>query len=192
MMNKVFAGISCSILLLISANVMAVRVVECVDVDGNRSFEARCPDGTTTVSEKKFYTGAKEKEVVEDRGDSPDVAITLYTIPKCDACDAIKDLLKQYQAPASVIDVSTDIELQRDLQKLSGGVTSLSVPTITIGDKTIVGYNPPAVITTLEELGFSKGGASETEEGATEENTAESGGETEPVSTADSGQAAPQ
>ncbi len=141
---------SLTILILCSyvSPVPAVIIYECVDDGGNLTYRDRCPPGTTSSNEMKIYIGAKKTV------DAPDVAIAFYTTPTCDACDVIRTVLEKYGASYTEKNVEKDIALQTELQQKSGGSNTLSVPTVIVGEKVIVGYNKQALISSLEEVGF--------------------------------------
>ena len=146
---------------LFASHSYAVKIFECVDEAGNKSFESRCPPGTSPVNEKDFYTGADDEEAI------PDVEISLYSVPTCEACDVVRNILDKYGVKYSEKNVKTNIELQNELQKISGAEGTLSVPTVTIGEKVIVGYNKAELTKTLEEVGYGKNS------GSSESNTSE-------------------
>ena len=65
----------------------AVKVVECIDADGNSSFRDKCPPGMTMKGEKRLLgvggtdQGPSIEEIAAAR------PITVYSVPDCDACD---------------------------------------------------------------------------------------------------------
>jgi len=147
-MKYIISSITLTIACLLSSQVFAVKILECVDEAGNSSFQDRCPPGTEPVGEKKFYTGNQATE----SGNS-DIAITLYSVPSCDTCDLVRNLLNRYGASVTEIDVKTDIDLQRELQEKTGS-EGISIPTVIFGDQIIVGYKKQDLIKSLEDAGF--------------------------------------
>ena len=156
-MKQLVSGISAILFCLTSANLFAVSIYECVDEAGNRTFQERCPPGTTLAGEKKFYTGTGVAE-----GAAPDVAVTLYLVPDCDACDVVRNVLSDYGARFTEKNIENNVELQTELMEKSGGGATLSVPTVIVGEKVIVGFNKQGLTSTLEEAGFKKAGSGET------------------------------
>ena len=152
-MKYITAGILLTFTSLLSTQALAVKILECVDEDGNSTYQDRCPPGTTQAGEKKFYTGKKEADA-----NSPDVPITLYSVPTCDACDVVRNILEKYGASISEKNVETDVALQRELQEKSGAAGTLSVPTVIVGEKVIGGYNKQDLVASLEDAGFKQGG----------------------------------
>lgn len=180
-MKYITTSIILTISCLLSTQLLAVKILECVDENGNSAFQDRCPPGTTVAGEKKFYTGKKE-----GNPDSPDVPITLYTVPTCDACDVVRNILEKYGANVSEKNVESDVALQQELQKKSGATGTLSVPTVIVGEKVIVGYNKQDLVASLEEAGFKQGGtpapgAATSEEAVEEESQPDVTEEEEPA-----------
>ena len=167
-MKYITSSIILTISCLLSTQVLAVKIVECVDEAGNSTFQDRCPPGTTVAGEKKFYTGKKESDA-----STPDVPITLYTVPACDACDVVRNILEKYGANVSEKNVESDVALQRELQEKSGATGTLSVPTVIVGEKVIVGYNKQDLIASLEAAGFKQAGAPAAETPGTAEQQPE-------------------
>ena len=155
-MKHILAAVSVFITLTISVPAFAVIIYECVDDEGNQSFRDRCPDGATPVNEYKIYTGPKE-------ADLPDVEITFYTVPSCDACDVVRNVLDKYGAQYDEKNVKQNIDLQRELQEKTGEEGTLSVPTVIIGEKMIIGHNKQNLVSALEEVGFKLPEAEEEE-----------------------------
>ena len=157
---------------LVSTQVYAVKILECVDEAGNKTFQDRCPPGTTQAGEKKFYTG-KEPTASENKS----VAVTFYSIPECDACDLVRNLLDKYGASITEKNVKTDVGLQKELQEKTGAQGTLSVPTVIIGDQVIIGYKKQDIINSLETTGLED--QQPGEEAETAEATDESEQETD-------------
>lgn len=154
-MKNIKLGFALIGLYLLSMPAMAVKIYECVDEAGNTTFESTCPPGTTVSGEKSFYTGKKKP----DAG-SPDIPVTLYTVPSCDACDVVKEVLGKYNAGFTEKNIENNPDLQKELQEKSGGGNTLSVPTVIIGEKVIVGFNKQSLTSSLEEAGFKTGESS--------------------------------
>ena len=136
----------------------AVTIYECVDEAGNSVFQDRCPPGTTPAGEKKFRTGsgAESAKPAPVSGDVPDVDITMYASPECDACLILRGVLEQYSAVFTEKNINQSDEVKRELQEKMGGSTTLTIPTIIIGEKIIAGFKKDELISTLESAGFSK------------------------------------
>ena len=174
--HSIIAILTC----LFATHTYAVKIYQCVDEAGNKTFERRCPPGTTPLEEKDITTGGGDEE------DLPDVDISLYSVPTCEACDVVRNILDKYGAKYTEKNVKTNIELQNELQKITGAEGTLSVPTVTIGESIIVGYNKAELTRKLEEVGYGKNTGGGSEEGGSEEGTTESQEqETESPETAD-------
>jgi glutaredoxin len=130
----------------------AVKIVECEDEQGNRSFQKTCPPDTSMVGEKKINTGlgsSKNKE----KSNNVNIQATLYSVTECDACEEVKDFLSSKGISITEKDVSVDVDLQKELTDLSG---ALKVPTTVIGKEILTGYNRNEFIRILKEAGHSE------------------------------------
>jgi glutaredoxin len=144
-LSKVFLLISLLFSLQVSA---AVKIVECEDESGNRSFQKTCPPGTTQVSEKQFRTGSKNNESQQSS-----IEAILYLIPDCETCEQVKEFLAARDIPVTEKNVNDNIELQNELTSLTG---SLKVPTTIIGDETLTGYSRSSFMEALERAGYEE------------------------------------
>jgi glutaredoxin len=142
-------------LLVTSLNCMAaVSIVECEDEQGNRTFQKTCPPGSTMINQKRIATGSKaaaENDPVTFTTTSSSVSATMYSIPECSPCDAVRELLQIKNIPLTEINIEGDIIKQAELTKLNG---SLNVPVTLIGDKKLSGYNRTEIISALEAAGW--------------------------------------
>jgi len=162
----------------------AVTIYECVDEAGNSVFQDRCPPGTTPEGEMKIRTGSSSEpaKTAPASADVPDVDITLYAAPECDACLILRGVLEQYSAVFSEKNINQSDDVKRELQEKMGGAATLTIPTTIIGEKIIAGFKKDELISTLESAGFSKPEPEEAspESGPVEEFTPEFSPETEP------------
>lgn len=132
-------------LLPFSANA-GVKIVECLDADGNRTFQKTCPPGTTEVSAKSFSTGGSA-----GNENKVSISATLYVIPECDSCEEVKDFLSARNVSITEKDVEGNLELQNELTDIAGG---LKVPTTIIGDEVLTGYSRSSFLEALEKAGY--------------------------------------
>jgi glutaredoxin len=77
--------------------------------------------------------------------------VTLYTVTDCDACDLVRMQLQNRDVPYTEKDSATDVEVQTELKAKAG---TLSVPTVTIGNQVLSGYNKMALDNALDEVGY--------------------------------------
>jgi len=131
----------------------AVKIAECEDKQGNRSFEKTCPPGTMLIGEKKINTGTGSSNNKE-KSNNVTIQATLYRISECDACEQVKDFLSGKGVSVTEKDVSVDVDLQKELTDLSG---ALKVPTTIIGSEILTGYNHNDFINVLKEAGYNNG-----------------------------------
>jgi len=128
----------------------AVKIVECEDELGNRSYQKSCPPGYTQLSEKKINTRNNSDN---SKNQSTDIKATLYVIPDCEACDEIKEFLNNRKISFTEKNVNENIELQKELTDLTG---SLKVPTTIIGDEILTGYSRSKFLNALKEMGYKE------------------------------------
>lgn len=165
-----------SLLILLAGPVFAVTIYECVDDEGNTTYQDRCPPGTTPANEKKFRTGTDAgatRSQSATAGEQPDVDITLYAAPDCDACLILKGIMDEYQAPYTEQNINSSDEVKRELQEKLGGASTLTIPTIIIGEEAISGFKKNELMAALEDAGFSKPVVEEPEAEEEESNLAE-------------------
>lgn len=182
-MKNATIALSCSLLFLLAPPLSAVTISQCVDEEGNTTYERTCPPGTTQVEEKKIRTGsgssADTAQASRQAGAPPDVEITMYDVPDCDACLVLKGVLDEYQAPFTEKNINSSDDVKRELQKRVGGGSTLTIPTIIIGETVISGYKKNELMNALDQAGFSKPAppAPEEEEGPSLEEKAFTEGE---------------
>lgn len=128
----------------------AVKVVECEDEQGNRTFESTCPPGTTMVDEKRIPTGVSAADSAEKTA----INVTLYSIPECESCDEVREFLQGRSVAITEKSVNENPEIQTELKDLTG---ALRVPATVIGEKVITGYNRSELLAALESAGYKEG-----------------------------------
>ncbi len=133
---------------LFSTNIWAVKVYECEDELGNRSFEQQCPPGTTSVKEKNYSTTASRSV----SGQSKLAPLVLYFIPDCDVCDQVKEFLKVRNISLTEKNIKDNGVLQQELKSKTGG--DLRVPVLLIGEKVISGYDRTSLTSALTAAGY--------------------------------------
>jgi glutaredoxin len=143
-MKTVFTIALTMLMLAFSGLVHAVKIYECEDEAGNRSFDSNCPPGSTIVGEKKFNL-VKEPEA------SP-ISATMYLVPNCGACDQVREFFMLRKIALTEKNVDNNVELQKELTEKAG---ELKVPTVVINDTVISGYDRVKMISTLEAAGYS-------------------------------------
>ena len=145
---------SCLFILLIPffsvTSFAAVKVVECEDKSGNRTFQKVCPPDSMQVGEKKLTTGAESNN---KDSNANNIQAILYLIPDCEACDEIKEFLGSRNISITEKNVNDNLELQKELTALSG---SLKVPTTVIGEEILTGYSRSKFLSVLEAAGYKK------------------------------------
>ena len=157
-MKNQLIPVSAVIFLLLAAPAQAVIIYECVDEAGNSTFQDRCPPGTTPANQKDIRTGtstAPERPAATGTA-VPDVEILMYSAPNCDACLILRGVLDEYKAPYTDKNVNTSDEIKRELQEKVGGGSTLTIPTVIVGETIIAGFKKTELISSLEQAGFKK------------------------------------
>lgn len=136
--------------LLLAAHAQAVTIVQCEDADGNKTYQEKCPPGTTAVETKDFYTGPKATapDMESLKENKP---VVLYSVETCDACDLVRNYLNTRGTPFNEKPVGDNAELQEELIDITG---ELSVPVVTIGQETVEGYNKAQIKDKLDQAGY--------------------------------------
>jgi glutaredoxin len=147
MVSRLYHAVILSFALFSLVNVQAaVKIVECEDEKGNRSFQKICPPNSTMIGEKKLSTGAGSADT-----SNVNINAILYSIPDCEACDEIKEFLGSRNIPITEKNVNDNIELQNELTELTG---ALKVPTTVIGEEVLTGYSRSKFLSILEAAGY--------------------------------------
>jgi len=137
-------------LFVVSTHIWAVKVFECEDELGNKTFQAQCSPGSIPVNEKNYSTGIGRSS--EEDKMKP---LVLYMVPDCIVCDQIKDYITEQKLTLTEKNVEEDFELQQELKSKNGG--QLKVPVLLVGDRVISGFNPENVFSALSEEGYISG-----------------------------------
>lgn len=135
----------------------AARMYKIIDENGNVTYTTRAPsasDGaqveTTNISGGEGYESdsAKMDEIARDH------PVTVYVVAACAGCDLARSYLNKHHIPFTSKDVNKDPKAKDELKKVAG---SLSVPTITIGDKVLNGYLESVLEQELAAVGYPVG-----------------------------------
>jgi len=127
---------------------IAVTIVECEDDKGERSFQSKCPPGTTQIDVRQINTGSQPSTP----DDVETLTSILYTVPGCVVCGDVQEFLESRNVIVTVKDASSLQVVQDELRELTG---ELRVPVVTIGDNILRGYNRAELTAALESMGYS-------------------------------------
>ena len=156
--------------LLVSINISAaVKIVECEDEAGNRSFQKTCPPGSTVIEQKRISTGGTSEGKKYTSKLKLKKSATLYTIPECDTCDEVREFLNDNEVEITEKDVSKDVAAQNELEGIAG---ELRVPVTIIDGKTLKGYNRSEFKAAIEGKDYEKQEKSEPEDEPNTDNGA--------------------
>ena len=135
-----------------------------VDEQGNVFYQDQPPEGAGGSVEAY----GEDAELVADADKDPRTIaaetfpITLFSIPVCDACDLVRNMLRKADVPFTEKDVNDNPPVQDELMSLAG---QLSVPALVVGKKVIYGYNSMAIKEELTSAGyFAKAGAEQSDD----------------------------
>ena len=90
----------------------------------------------------------KTKTAAEVAADNP---VFLYTVPNCDACDLVRNLLSTRGIPVNEKNVEDNSANQDELKAKTGG---MSVPALVVGGSALSGYNRSAIDAALKQAGY--------------------------------------
>lgn len=139
--------------VLLTTVAQAQEMYKWVGEDGKVTYQDTPPPGEAD-SAAPF---AVDQEVAAEEAQAalPDVPVTLYSVPVCDACDLVRKILEDYGVPYEEKDAAEDTEVQKEVRELVG---QLSVPVLAVGDTVITGYSSSGIIAELTNVGFTPGG----------------------------------
>jgi glutaredoxin len=144
------------VLSLSTFHVHAVIIHECVDENNETTYQNICSPGSESVNTFNLPVG--KSEVLEPE-------TILYVVPDCEACDITRNILNRHGLTNfTEVNIKYDTEAQSKLRKLIGSEGAVSVPTVILGDKQIVGLNKEKLINELEAAGFKEEGSDENAE----------------------------
>ncbi len=152
--NRAFLGSALLLLAMMSTNAAEVKLYKWVDTDGKISYQDRPPPVGQKYEEKSFTEqGAdtrKDAEVKRSKAASAN-PVKLYIVQACESCGLVQTILDINKIPYDQIDIEADEEAHRELVRVSG---SARVPTMTIGDEIISGFDRNKIEDTLKEQGY--------------------------------------
>ncbi len=148
-LGRAISAVVLTLGLLVTAASPARSVLECRSPDGNRYFSYSCAPGDTKTSEKLLRSPGSSAATTS--GSATHKTVTLYVVPSCDACDLVRNQLRERGVPFSLHDVSSDQAAQEAVQKLTKSTT---VPILVIGSQVLTGYDRVALGQQLNEAGF--------------------------------------
>ena len=167
------------LLSLAMATANAATLYKWVDENGNVTYQDTPPPENVLYEESTV--DAPPAPLPEDTSRGIEEAalanpVSLYTVPQCDTCDLVRMFLERHSVPFAEKDVRNNIEMQAELEQAVG---SLTVPTLTVGDRVLDGYSSNAIRSALLEAGFPIVDA-RSSDGTADEDTTDS--EEEPFS----------
>ncbi len=124
------------------------KLYKWVDANGNVTYQDQ-PPPENAQSVKEYRDPEVQRPDVAAAGERPPV--TLYAVPKCDACDLVRLFLQKKGVPFSEIDIGNDREAQQELLESVG---QLGVPTLMVGNTPLAGYSPTGIEAELRNAGY--------------------------------------
>lgn len=131
----------------------AASLYKWVDSQGRVSYHDKPPpEGSDyRVEEKTLRSG--ENTTNQQAQPDKNIPVILYSAPKCASCDLARIYLDKRKVPYTEKNVESDIKFQEELKEKSG---SVSVPTITVGEKVMKGYLESLLEGELDAAGYPK------------------------------------
>lgn len=126
-----------------------------VDSQGQVSYHDRPPPEGAGYQVEKKVLGPSHKTNQDDAlaKVAEKYPVVLYATPSCASCDLARAYLQKRKVPFTEQNVENNPALQQTLIKIAG---SVSVPTITIGDKVMKGYLESILEGELDDAGYPK------------------------------------
>ena len=147
--------IAAACVLLAAGSALAqTSVYRWTDKDGKVHFsDAPPPADAKDASQRSMGGGGTEVEfpyaVQQAMKKNP---VMLYTAPSCgEPCNSAREMLSTRGVPFGERNVATNVAAQETLTKLAGG---LSVPTMTLGARTLKGFQPEDWTEALTGAGY--------------------------------------
>ena len=128
----------------------AVTIVECEDANGDRSFQATCPPGSTQVDKREINTGTST--AASTIPGNVTIRATLYSVPECVVCGDVREFLESRDVIVNEKDASNEQLIQEELKALTG---VLKVPVVVIGEEVISGYQRDQLLSALMAAGYN-------------------------------------
>ena len=122
-----------------------------IDPDGNLVYTDRPPPPGTPVLEayeQQTTVDPRQAALEQATAENP---VVLYTVPVCDACDLVRNLLDKQGIPYTEKNAEDDAEVQQEIKDKAG---QLAVPVLGIGPKVITGYVGTLIRSELAEAGY--------------------------------------
>jgi len=143
----------CAGLFLLISPVQGQKLYKWVDENGRVTYQDQPAEGAVEVQE------VLADPVSSDTGTPQDPAqlaaavnpVTLYSVPVCDACDLVRNILDKNEVPYTEKTATEDVEVQQELIAKSG---QLSVPVLVVGDKVVHGYSSNTIRDQLANAGY--------------------------------------
>lgn len=124
------------------------KLYKWVDGNGNVTYQDQPPPEGAEVLGEYSDSAPIKTSLATAVANAP---ITLYAVPKCDACDLVRLFLQKKGIPFSEVDVAQDRDAQQALIDKSG---QLGVPTLLIGYVALSGYNVSSIEAELRKSGY--------------------------------------
>ena len=140
-------------MFLLLGTAHAQNLYKWVDEQGNVFYQDQPPAEADGAVEAY---GEDPELIAEAQKDPRTIAaetypVSLFSIPICDACDLVRNMLEKNSIPFTEKDVNDNPPVQEELMELAG---QLSVPALAIGKKVIYGYNSLAIQDELTNAGY--------------------------------------
>lgn len=157
-MNKLVQICICT-MLFATFNAQAIKLYKWVDSEGKISYQGQPPPPGQKYEEKSFTEeGVNTQTSIDLKREQAAISApaTLYMTQECGSCELVRKVFDLHAIPYLEVDVENDIEAQEGLKKLTG---ALRIPSVTIGDKVISGFDRNKIEDILLSKGYPLGSA---------------------------------
>lgn len=144
------------LLALGSGPVQAEKLYKTVDEQGNVTYSDSKPENAMGEVEEQEASLPDVEADTDLDALAEDTPILFYSVPECAACDMVRTYLSNAGMPFTEVDVADDYDAQQSMKK---DVGNLNVPTVSVGGRTLSGFNASALDTILDVVGYPVGAA---------------------------------
>ena len=143
------------LLVLGSGPAQAEKLYKLVDEQGNVTYSDSKPENVAGEIEEQDASLPEVEAETDLDTLAEDTPIMFYSVPECAACDMVRTYLGNAGMPFTEVDVADDYDAQQSMKK---DVGNLNVPTVSVGGRSLSGFNASALDTILDVAGYPVGG----------------------------------
>ncbi len=153
MKARLLAAVMAGVFACAGGAAQAAKLYKWVDENGNVSYHDQPPSSGNYRVEEKDIEGGEQAKANGAESAAEKYPVVLYTASGCGGCDQARAYLQRRKVPFNEINLENNPAAQQAALKKIG---SLSVPTITVGDKVMKGYMESLLEGELDAAGYPK------------------------------------